>query len=333
MKLEGWVKLYRKVKDTKVFKNDNLWRFWTWCLMSVEYEPTTVMVGYTEVTLQPGQMLFGKPGRRLAALETGLSDQTIKTCIKTLSSGPNPYITEKSTRTYTVLTLLNSDICKSGQPAANPVVTRSQPADNPEATREEPATGHKLPPKTPIARAPTREKEEELQETTHTNNKKTAVCDSKSKYQHIYEFALHTYLTESGVAYQDANTKEGAKILAQAVLAGELKENDIPVIVKNGIRDSTLKNQSYRGIARNFGKYLSKEPIETQINKYPIVAYVCEECGYVYRTYWRHDYDPSPIQCNAHVQEFHRKICKGHMNPNKASIRASPDKSNGVSVA
>lgn len=311
----GWVKLHREYKGMAVFKDPKLWQFWTWCLMTAAYKPTSILVGYDAVLLQPGQLLSGKPGRRLASTETGLSDQTIKTFIKKLSSGPQPLIREnaKTNPACTIITIIDISIYENCTAEYNPQVTRNQPAGNPEPTRNQPGAENTPPPHTPHARAPARHNGKEINNLRNTH--------SPGHYDTAYHLSLETYAKERGVSAKDFNTQDGAKILATAVVNGDLEISDIPDLVRCGVADATVPNQGLRGIAKNYGKYLLKsKEITPKKEDLPFVTFVCKKCGHVYRQYWSLPDDPMPIQC----QSRRREICRGVMMPHIASIRASP---------
>ena len=92
---EGYIKLWRKSLDSPVWDNPKVWRFWTWCLMKASHKDIDIMVGYQNITLQPGQFVFGLNN---ASLETKLSIQSIRTCLSILKNDDS--ITVKSTNKY-----------------------------------------------------------------------------------------------------------------------------------------------------------------------------------------------------------------------------------------
>ena len=58
----GYIKLWRKSKDSTVFAHDGLWKLWTLCLMSANREPAEVSIhGILEpIKINPGQFLTGR---------------------------------------------------------------------------------------------------------------------------------------------------------------------------------------------------------------------------------------------------------------------------------
>lgn len=343
----GWVKLHRQAKDSIVFKKPTYWMFWSWCLMTAAYKPTKVVVGYKEVTLQPGQILFGRPGRRLASEETGLSDFVLRTIVKKLSSGDNPCLhetSEKSTQGYSILTVINWDTYQNELSPVNTEPTQSQhsantpPTHNPHVSNTQPTHDQhrenpELSQQAPCACAPARVKEEEVKEVKKTTHCHAGVDDSEIQTTTTYQLALALYREESGVAACDFNAKEGARIAAQAIDDGELDASLLRAVIKNGLADDKLPNQGYRGIARNFSKYLPKQGASESATKArpPIVTFVCGECGHLHREYWTIPREPVAIACTAD------NGCRGRMMPHVPSARASPGEENtgsrGVGVA
>ena len=74
----GYVKLWRKSLDGGWLQNPELWTFWTWCLLKASHKVIVVKVGFQEITLQPGQFIFG---RKKASKELKMSERKIRTCI------------------------------------------------------------------------------------------------------------------------------------------------------------------------------------------------------------------------------------------------------------
>lgn len=122
----GWVKLWRKSIDTGLIKNHKVWIFWTYCLMKANHEKNyKVVVGFTEEVLQPGQFIFG---RKVAAKETGLSEQSIRTCLAFLKKCQN--LTIKSTNKYSVISIVNWERYQSKKSKSTNNPTNDQPASN-----------------------------------------------------------------------------------------------------------------------------------------------------------------------------------------------------------
>lgn len=60
----GYIKLHRKIVDSRVFQNEGLLKVWIWCLVKASHLGRWVKVkagrGITEVYLEPGQFIFGR---------------------------------------------------------------------------------------------------------------------------------------------------------------------------------------------------------------------------------------------------------------------------------
>lgn len=102
MKGKGWVKLHRSILAKGWLKNHNLLVFWIYCILKATHKPITLMVGFQQVHLQAGQFIFG---RKKAAKKTGLSERTIRTCLKFLEK--NGSVTIKPTNKYSIITIVN----------------------------------------------------------------------------------------------------------------------------------------------------------------------------------------------------------------------------------
>ena len=100
--MSGWVKLHRKALSSAVWANQDLWRFWSWCLMKAAYKPGVTLVKFLPVRLEPGQFVFS---RARAAKETGLSERTVRTCLHSLASLEN--VTIQTTNTFSLITITN----------------------------------------------------------------------------------------------------------------------------------------------------------------------------------------------------------------------------------
>ena len=108
----GYIKLYRKSIDSKVFKNDGLWRVWTWCLMKANHKeawlPVVTGRGSTEVHLLAGQFLYG---RKTASKELDMKESTIRNRIAKLKKMQN--LDVKVDTHFSIISIINWDIYQS----------------------------------------------------------------------------------------------------------------------------------------------------------------------------------------------------------------------------
>ena len=102
----GYVKLWRKSLDSRVFQNPELWQLWTWCLLRAAHKAHWLSVstgrGRTEIELQPGQLVFGS---NVAAAALGQAPRTtLKRLHKLARMG---CCTLKNCDHFTVITITN----------------------------------------------------------------------------------------------------------------------------------------------------------------------------------------------------------------------------------
>jgi hypothetical protein len=106
MSQKGYVALWRQSIDSRVFKNAELWKLWTWCLMKATYKERWVEMrtgrSKIEVHLQPGQFVFG---RKSAAKELGVPESSIRNRMKKLKNMRNVDI--KEDRQYSIVSIVN----------------------------------------------------------------------------------------------------------------------------------------------------------------------------------------------------------------------------------
>lgn len=121
----GYVRLWRKSLDAGWLRNHKMWTVWTWCLLKASHQEYKQIVGCQEITLQPGQFIFG---RKKAAKELGLSEQEIRTIIVFLINSGN--LTIKSTNKFSIITIVNWHIYQG-------IINDDQPSD-------QPTTNHQL---------------------------------------------------------------------------------------------------------------------------------------------------------------------------------------------
>ena len=126
---KGYVKLWRRSLDAGWLRNHKLWTFWTWCLLKASHQEHKHIMGCQEITLQPGQFIFG---REKAAKELRLSEQEIRTIIAFLIKGGN--LTIKATNKFSIITIVNWHIYQGS-------IRDNQPSDQP--TTNQPLTTNK----------------------------------------------------------------------------------------------------------------------------------------------------------------------------------------------
>ena len=133
----GWVKLWRKTLDSWVFQDEKRLKVWIYCLMRASHKRRWIRLktgrGYTDVELQPGQLIYG---RGAWAKRLGISQGTIERIVTALQKHGN--CDRQANTHYSVITLCNYEAYASpsqasgqasGQPTDNQRTTNGQPTD------------------------------------------------------------------------------------------------------------------------------------------------------------------------------------------------------------
>lgn len=146
---DGWIKLHRKLLESPVFRDSKLLHTWIMCLLEAAHAEHVTLLGRREVSLQPGEFVTG---RQRAGQTTGLTEQEVRSALKTLES--MRMIERRSTNKGSVVMVKNwgkyqtSDSETSKQPAENSanqgvmkndrmIATSKQPAANQQVTTTE----------------------------------------------------------------------------------------------------------------------------------------------------------------------------------------------------
>jgi len=127
----GYVWIWRKISDSGILQNHKLTAFWIWCLIKASHKTHKLMVGFKEVELQPGQFIFG---RRTAAKELKMSEQSLRTCLNSCKTSSK--LTLEVTHQYSIITICNWELYQGSQNGSNPQT-------NPRLTHDQPTTNHK----------------------------------------------------------------------------------------------------------------------------------------------------------------------------------------------
>jgi hypothetical protein len=54
-----WIKLYRKLLDSDIFKNEKLLKIWIWILLKANHKENTFLLGRQKMTIKSGQFVMG----------------------------------------------------------------------------------------------------------------------------------------------------------------------------------------------------------------------------------------------------------------------------------
>jgi hypothetical protein len=156
----GFVKLWRKYRDSGLLKNHKLWAFFSYCNLKATYTPHTELINGSVVHLDIGECVIG---RKTVASDLGMSEQNVRTCIKNLEDLKK--ITSRTTNKFTVIKMLDwaleqgeNDTIVNNQPSNQPAeqltpthsqisnqhLTSSQPILNQQIFENQPANNQQL---------------------------------------------------------------------------------------------------------------------------------------------------------------------------------------------
>lgn len=79
-------------------------------MLKAGYEKKKTIYGFQEIELEPGQFIFG---RKKAAEDTGLTERSIRTCLKLLEKSGN--VTIETTNKFSIITVVNWGLYQDNQ--------------------------------------------------------------------------------------------------------------------------------------------------------------------------------------------------------------------------
>ena len=127
--MSGWIKLHRMLKDWEWYHDSQMVHLFIHLLFIANYEPSN----WRGHKLERGQIITG---RKQLANDTGISEQSIRTCLERLKSTNE--ITIQSTNRFSIITINKYDSYQvltdgNNQPANQPTPNK-QPASNQQLT-------------------------------------------------------------------------------------------------------------------------------------------------------------------------------------------------------
>lgn len=133
--MEGWVKLHRKLLDWEWYQNSEMVHVFIHLLISANHEPGR----WQGIDIKRGQFISS---RDKLALATGISHQTIRTCLERLKS--TNQVTSEPTSKYTLYTIVNYEEYQCKENESTNQQNENQPATNQQSTSNQPATNQQL---------------------------------------------------------------------------------------------------------------------------------------------------------------------------------------------
>ena len=127
--MTGWVKLHRKILESHIFDNPDVFRLWCYLILSANHREVRIMIGLQTVHVLPGQMLTG---RRKLAEKLKIKETTLERYLKVLESGQQ--IGQQTFKNFRLITITNwteyqENGQEIGQQTDNARTTNGQRAD------------------------------------------------------------------------------------------------------------------------------------------------------------------------------------------------------------
>lgn len=123
--MSSWVKVSRKLLTSAIGAKPEYLAVWMHLILSASYKEGDVLVGHQVITLQPGQLVFG---RIKFSQQIGVSEHTLRMALKALETLQQ--ITIKSHSKFSVITVTNWAKYQTDSPANHQQTTSKQPASN-----------------------------------------------------------------------------------------------------------------------------------------------------------------------------------------------------------
>jgi DNA replication protein DnaD len=96
--MEGWIKVHRKILNWEWYKHPNMTHLFQYLLLTANHQKRK----WKGIDIQRGQVITG---RNTISTNTGISPQSVRTCLDRLKSTNE--ITIKSTNKYSIITITN----------------------------------------------------------------------------------------------------------------------------------------------------------------------------------------------------------------------------------
>ena len=128
----GYIKLWRKCTDSKMYQNPKLWTLWTYLLLEATHKPIKRYIGNQVVEQMPGQYITG---RKRLAKELRVSERSIRTPLLALVKDQK--VTIKTTNKYSIISIVNWDTYQPEKDKTTSKTTNDRPATDQQPTTEQ----------------------------------------------------------------------------------------------------------------------------------------------------------------------------------------------------
>ena len=121
----GWIKIHHKFLDWEWYQESGMVSIFINLLLRANYQPRR----WRGMVIERGQLVTG---RKQLSIETGLSEQTIRTCLQRLEQTGE--IKRQPTNKYSIITICNYESYQCEENKTNQQVTNNQPTTNQQST-------------------------------------------------------------------------------------------------------------------------------------------------------------------------------------------------------
>lgn len=128
--LNGWIKLHRKLEEWEWYQDSQMVHLFIHLLINASGKDRR----WQGVEIKVGQMIAGR--KKLSAI-TGISEQSIRTCLKRLEDSGEIKRTVLTKR-FTIVTICNYTDYQDRNTEINQASTKRQPSDNQAVTKHQP---------------------------------------------------------------------------------------------------------------------------------------------------------------------------------------------------
>lgn len=125
----GYIKIWRKTLDSPIFSNPHCLILSIYLLIKANYKETRFIFNKQEITINRGQCIVG---RKALSIETGLSEQVIRSTLTILKN--TQFLTIQATNRFSIITICNYETYQSNENEDNQQITNKQPTDNQQIT-------------------------------------------------------------------------------------------------------------------------------------------------------------------------------------------------------
>jgi predicted transcriptional regulator len=131
----GYIFLWRKITETSFYKNPNCAHLAIYLLMQAKWTPNDekILISGHEQIIKRGQLWVG---RKKMSMNTGLSEQSVRTCLRLLTT--TGFLTSEPTNNGTLITICKYDDYQNLNHQPTTESTSDQPAINQRSTSDQP---------------------------------------------------------------------------------------------------------------------------------------------------------------------------------------------------